>query len=187
MGNKDREMNIIKDNLPDLNNIDTIIENFGGTFALIRYLINELNLSKNYIVNDNNENLILMYKYLIDEDNNNKCIEKIKKKIVDIDKEKYNKIVKKKNFFSFLFSNMFYYRRPGVYPKEGIKQRQYLYDKINYFLNYKNINFMSLDAYDLFEKYKDDERCFIFMDPPYFLSENTTYKHKSLNFKFFDI
>ena len=39
-GNKDNEIEIIKDNIPDLNNIDTIIEPYCGSFALTRYLLN---------------------------------------------------------------------------------------------------------------------------------------------------
>ena len=38
-GNKDNEIET-KDNIPDLKNIDTIIESYCGSFSLTRYLIN---------------------------------------------------------------------------------------------------------------------------------------------------
>ena len=38
-GNKDNEISISKDNLPDMENSDVIIEPYCGIVALIRYLI----------------------------------------------------------------------------------------------------------------------------------------------------
>ena len=38
-GNKDREIEKIMKNMPDMNNIDIIIESYCGNFSLIIYLI----------------------------------------------------------------------------------------------------------------------------------------------------
>ena len=38
-GNKDNEISVIKDNLPDMETIDVTLEPYCGSFALIRYLI----------------------------------------------------------------------------------------------------------------------------------------------------
>ena len=38
-GNKDREIQIILQNLPNMNEIDIIIEPYCGSFSLIRHLI----------------------------------------------------------------------------------------------------------------------------------------------------
>ena len=56
----------IKGNLPDMNNIDIIIEHFCESFALIGYLIG-IYPDKHYICNENDEMPIKVYKAIQDE------------------------------------------------------------------------------------------------------------------------
>ena len=66
-GNKDNEISTIVENVPDMNNIDIIIEPYCGSFALIRYLLT-IYPNKTYICNDNKELLIKTYQALQDDD-----------------------------------------------------------------------------------------------------------------------
>ena len=66
-GNKDREIEKIMENLPDMNDIDIIIKPYCGSFSLIRHLI-LLYPEKKYICVDNDEKLIQAYNDIIDDD-----------------------------------------------------------------------------------------------------------------------
>ena len=76
-GNKDRETEKIMENLPDMNDIVNIIEPYCGSFSLIRHLI-LLYPDKKYICVDNDEKIIQAYNDIIDDDNCNKIINKLK-------------------------------------------------------------------------------------------------------------
>ena len=49
-GNKDREMKQIINNLPDMNNIDIIIEPYCGSFSLIRHFIFYIQIRNIYVL-----------------------------------------------------------------------------------------------------------------------------------------
>ena len=116
-GNKDRESKQIMENLPDMNNIDIVIEPYCGSFSLIRNLI-LLYPDKKYICVDNDKKLIQAYNDIID---------------------KYN----------------------------------------------KNIEFICDDAKNIIEEYKNNDRVFMFIDPPYLLNNIYDSTHRTdyiLNF-----
>ena len=72
-GNKYREIEKIMANLPDMNDIDIIIEPYCGSFSLFRHLI-LLYPDTKYICVDNDKNLIQVYNDIIDDDKYNKII-----------------------------------------------------------------------------------------------------------------
>ena len=76
--NKDRETEKIMENLPDMNDIDIIIEPYCGSFSLIRHLI-LLYPDKKYICVDNDKKLIQAYNDIIDDDKYNKIVYSLKK------------------------------------------------------------------------------------------------------------
>ena len=65
-GNKDREIEKVMENLPDMNNIYIIIEPHCGSFSLIRHLI-LLYPDKKYICVDTDEKLKQAYNDIIDD------------------------------------------------------------------------------------------------------------------------
>ena len=77
-GNKDNEIINIIENVPNMDDIDIIIEPYCGSFALIRYLI-DIYPNKTYICNDNDKMLIDTYKYLQNDDNCDELIDFYKK------------------------------------------------------------------------------------------------------------
>ena len=87
-GNKDREIEKIMENLPDMNDIDIIIEPYCGSFSLIRYLI-LIYPDNKYICVDNNKKLIQAYNDIIDDDKYNKILNNLKNTEIKT-KEDYN-------------------------------------------------------------------------------------------------
>ena len=76
-GNKDRESDKIMSNLPDMNDINIIIEPYYGNFSLIRHLI-LIYPDKKYICVDNDKKLIQAYNDIIDDDKYNKIVNSLK-------------------------------------------------------------------------------------------------------------
>ena len=87
-GNKDREIEKIMENLPDMNDIDIVIEPCCGSFSLIRHLI-LLYPDKKYICVDNDKQLVQAYNDIIDDDKYNKIISNLKNTEINT-KEDYN-------------------------------------------------------------------------------------------------
>ena len=84
-GNKDREIEKIMEKLPDMNNIDIIIEPYCGSFSLIRNLI-LMYPDKKYICVDNDEKLIQVYNDIIEDDKYNKNFNNLKNHNMSIGK-----------------------------------------------------------------------------------------------------
>jgi hypothetical protein len=181
-GNKDRELEEVYRNIKnEIINCETIIEPFGGSFALIRYLVNN-DINKEFIVNDNDKLLIETYSYMINEEQNLLMRNKIRDFLIDIDKEKYNNMKKDRNIFSFLFTHLYYQINFGLFP---IRKVNIDYDRIEKFIKYKNIIFKNEDAYDIIEKHKNNDKAYIFLDPPYLFTYN--YYNSGWNDRFLDI
>lgn len=181
-GNKDRECKEIFDFLEKnikFENYDTIIEPFGGSFAFIRHLINNKKITKKYIVNDNDKILIDTYNNYKNNEDNEKNLNILKDYYNDVynNKEKYNKLKKesKKNINAFLLMNMYFNIRVGIFPEKKSIIIDNCYSRIKNFVIYKDVEFISFDAFDIIEKYKDDEKAFLFLDPPFLLECNSYY------------
>ena len=96
-GNKRNEI-INFYNLLDFNNITTIIEPYCGSSAMSYYISTQQPNKFKYIINDNNKQLIELYKLLKDDNLLNELEEKIKYYVesfnkIDNDEEKKNIIV----------------------------------------------------------------------------------------------
>ena len=182
-GNKDNEIEIIKDNIPDLNNIDTIIEPYCGSFSLTRYLIN-IYPNKKYICNDIDKMLIDVYKALQDD---TKC-----KQIIDFlnsfeikDKAHYDAYKKENTLESYLFTHIIYRIRHGIYHPKKNKLNERDINKIIYFnKHYKNITFICGDAEDIIKNNIADDKILIFMDPPFLLT-GCFYSFPTKNIEYF--
>jgi site-specific DNA-adenine methylase len=178
-GNKRQEVEKICEHL-DLNNITTIIEPFCGTSALSFYIAQQNPKKYKYIINDNNNFLIEIYKLL----KNKKKLKAFEKEIndilKDINKEKYNTLDKKLTSTWFIH-NKIYSIRPSLFPLD-YKYKEIKFDDypIKDFINNENIKIFNMDALDLFKSHCNDENTFIFFDPPYLSSCNDFYKTPSV-------
>jgi len=188
-GNKRQEVeNIYNFISQDLNNnIETIIEPFCGTSAFSYYLFTLFPKRFKYILNDNNKLLIELYNIAKDDIKLDELIENLtvlQNKITN--KEEYNDVAKKinKDILSWLFCHMRYYIRPGLYPLNGLNNINF--DKLKNapiinFLKNENVTILNDDGLELYKRYCNNNKCLIFLDPPYLNSCNDFYVNKNCN------
>ena len=186
-GNKRNEVERIYDSIKDkLTDIEYIVEPFCGTSAFSYYMSLKHPKKFKYILNDNNNYLIELYKTAQDDDKFNELILEINNKIIDIDKEKYITIINQPCLSSYVIKNTFYAIRPGMFPIPGSRKMRtdynYLKDApIIKFLKTEDITFYSDNAINIFEMYNNNDKALIFLDPPYVQLNNDFYLDSSTN------
>ena len=172
-GNKEKDLKFFKEFLP-LDDINTVVEPFGGTFAVIRKIYNDKKIKK--IVNDNDNEIYEIYKnpeeyleyykkmcaHAFTFENENKNI-RTKELLIDIEgKEEFKS--RFKDYFirsSIVRGNLFRARKDN--------------DCSQMLEIMKDIEFYNEDYKNIIEKYKDKKEAFIFLDPPYLFSNNNNY------------
>jgi len=165
-------------NILDGDEIEYIIEPYCGSCA-ISCAISQLYPKKfKYILNDTDKNLISLLKISQDKlkfIELNKEINELAKQ-VEGNKEEYLKIIKNNSLASYFIKSKIYNIRQGLFKTD------YKYKPIDLttcpiydFLNSEEIILLNKDGFDVLEKYKDNSKCFIFLDPPYLFSENGYY------------
>lgn len=184
-GNKRNECENLYDEVKDkLDNIEFIIEPFCGTSAFSYYLSLKHPKKFTYILNDNNKNLIELYKIVADEAKFKKFIEDVNIILIDIDKIKYNAL-NKNELIGWFIHNKIYAIRAGLFPSDIYKINKNINNIINCpiinFLRTEHIILENKDGIKIVEKYIDDERCLIFLDPPYLISCNQFYSNTDVN------
>lgn len=172
--------------------ITTIIEPYCGTSSISYYTSLKHPKKYNYILNDNNKQLIDLYKmvkngeYKKINEEVNKYVNEFNKYTNDVERKKYyDTIIKDNNIYSYLFINKYYSIRAGLYPlMERTKQIKPLkIEEIpiyNFILNEK-ITFLNIDALDIINKYKDNETTILILDPPYVQTCNSFYCDQNMN------
>ena len=195
-GNKQKE---IKEfiNLFNIDDYDNIIEPFGGTLSFSRYIYNDIDINKKlkyYISDLNNDLVFFCNNFYKDKDN---IINETLNDINNINnKDDYNEYYNKKlntdhkDFLKYyLFISKYYAIRKRLYPTNRTKPKFKKYNERTNLTDefFKNNEYKCLDFRVYLEQFKNDERSFIFLDPPYFNSENSFYidgknvKHKDCN------
>lgn len=198
VGNKRQEVEHIYENI-NFKNIDTIVEPFCGSCALSYYIWSQ-NRTKNYkyILNDLDSNLIELLR-LVRDDKYKEIEDDVNKKRGEIllyeddmieAKKIYNEYVRRtnvKNDFNkfeklcgYLLANKCYSMRSGMFPLREFKR--FFNDKkivlslapIYEFLKTADIEIYNEDGNKIIDKY-DNEKSFIFLDPPYIASCNNFY------------
>jgi 16S rRNA G966 N2-methylase RsmD len=171
-GNKQSNIKFFEKYLPKEEDIMTVAEPFAGSFAVIRNKYFNVNT---ILCADNDlgfqERIKNIFNDLDDFDNEKKRINKI----ID-DKERRINNVEMKEILTknkYFINDDFIIK--GVVKKLTIKYEyndlKTLYNRIKWFSDYKEV----------MELLKDDEKAFIFLDPPYFMSHNSTYYGIKLN------
>jgi site-specific DNA-adenine methylase len=186
-GNKRTECGKIYEQLKDkLDEVDYIIEPFCGSSAISYYISLKHPKKFKYILNDNNKHLMECYEIFKDEIKLNKFIDDLNKLMVDITKEKYNILIKEDRVENWFIKQKIYCIRPGLFPNDYEKRHKkdfkYLLDApIIKFLRTEEIEFINDDAIELINKYKDDEKALIILDPPYVQLNNDFYLEGDTN------
>lgn len=185
-GNKRSECEKIHENIKDIiikKNITTIVEPFCGSSAFSYYLSTLYPNKFKYILNDNDKDLIELYKIIKDKKKRIKFQNKINKIAETLnDKTKYNEMCKKDCLETYYLKRKIYSIRPGIF-KLDYKYKEILFDTfpIVDFLENENVQLFNDDAITIFNKYKDDEKALIFLDPPYLALCNDFYSNKNVN------
>ncbi len=184
-GNKRTECEKLYDSVKDkLDEIEYIVEPFCGSSAFSYYLSLKHPNKFKYVLNDNNKYLIELYKIITDEDKLNKLIIKLNEYSKDLTPDKYKEIYKENTLESWFYTNLVYNIRPGLFPLGRKFKDNFDYIKnvpINNFLNTENIDFHNIDGIDILNKYKDNNKALIFLDPPYLMSCNDYYSNHDVN------
>lgn len=191
-GNKRNEVEIINKYIEkkiNLENIKIIIEPFAGTSAMSYYISTLYPKKYKYVINDNDENLINLYRLMKDEDEFKLFLEKINNLLFNennefIKKDKYNELVKNNNLESYFIKNKFYNLRPGLYPSSRKVTKLNILDvskmPICQFLRDEEVELYSKEAVEIVNQYNNKDNL-ILLDPPYILTDNTKYKQPSDN------
>ena len=154
--------------------VETVIEPFGGSFAVIKFFYKDINKYK-FHINDFDKDLYYIYthfeEYLQAFDIINEFYNKLEgynyekgiKIKAYIDELKINDIIKEYIKTNFIIrGNMF----------KPIKNKNYDENERSILINSL---FTNEDYINIFNKYKNDEKAFIFLDPPYLFSDNSGY------------
>ena len=179
LGNKQNDIKFFINYLPLDKHI--IIEPFGGSYALIRCVYYDDKYIK--VVNDNDELTYYIYNHLEEYQNyvnqmriilKNFEINYENKKLTYIDFKKYKEYEKDNinvnDTLHKIWCKNFLIR--GRIIKNLKKPRDYWETiKIS-----KSITFLNNDYLDVFNEYKYNENAFMFLDPPYMFSDNSTYQ-----------
>jgi len=189
-GNKRQEVEHIYNNI-NLDGINTIIEPFCGSCSLSYYIWSQ-NKDKDYkyILNDLDYKLIGLLRLIKEgkckelEDGLNDIRQEILKYENDMIKAKeiYINYIKNNGLKGYLLSYKCYRIRPALFPNKDFK-RHFNDKKINLstcpiveFLTTANIELYNEDGNKIIEKY-DNDKTFIFLDPPYIASCNNFYSN----------
>lgn len=173
IGSKQNDIKYFQDLLPT--QVDTIVEPFGGSFAVSKFFYKDIN-KYNFHINDLDEHLFYIYTHYQDYLNEFEKVNNFYKSLPQELTYTHGKEIKdyitklecNENIKEYLIKNFII--RSNIF--RGVKN--YNFDQ-----NEKQILdnglFTNQDYKIIFDKYKDDENAFIFLDPPYLFSDNSGY------------
>ena len=191
-GNKRNEVEQIFE-LLNFDGIDTIIEPYMGTSAISYFISTKYPKKFKYILNDNDKHLVELYKIMTSKEKSNKLnetmnatVKKFNSMKTDEERKKYYKeIFETNDVNSYVFTHKWHTIRHGICPLIERTKELKPFDIREYsifnFMNSEQVSVTSDDAVGVIEKYKDNEKCLIIIDPPYIQTYNGFYNDASLN------
>ena len=180
LGNKKLDIKYFKEYLP-FENINMVIEPFGGSFAVSRICYNDDKYKK--IVNDTDKYMNAIYnnpeRYSeIKIYFNNLALECKNDKGCALYNDEFIKKFENNNIFTTELDKTFieYWKKEKVIRGNLVKYQKTKIDNTNNIALMKKITFTNIDYLDVINKYKNDDKAFIFLDPPYMFSDNSQYE-----------
>lgn len=177
LGNKQNDIKYFKDKLPI--DVVNVIEPFGGSYAVIRNIYMDDKYNK--FVNDNDTELYNIYTHSTEYAEYCKTMNEMAKKHI------INDCVNKKNFMEDVSSNNLdkspyfnYWKNVKISRDIHIKTAKSI-DYTKSLEDIKKITFTNNDYLEVINKYRTDPNCFIFLDPPYLFSDNSSYQKQSID------
>lgn len=185
LGNKKNDIKYFKEFLP-FDNIESVIEPFGGSFAVSRICYLDDKYQK--FVNDNDKRL---YKVYTQPENYKKMCEDLNTLANTHINEKgnvvYKTAIEKINQYNGDKDLLEYWKQHKITLGTNIK----VYKKLDFGDSIgmlKKINFSNEDWLEYTKKFTGGEKNFIFLDPPYLFSDNSSYQEcKGINSDITDI
>lgn len=181
-GNKRTEFKYIEKYLKETD-YKTFVEPFCGscsTSLLNYYKNNKKDIQ--YVLNDIDKIHMSFLESVKKDGNINKYIDFCNEHIKDITKDKHNKIIlkykeNKDDLLLHFYYNKVYSFRKGMYDDRRKRNLLELnkFDKLNNFFCLDTVKLFNIDFMEIMEKYKDDEKAFLYFDPPYLDSFNSFY------------
>jgi len=174
----------------DFSKYDTIVECFGGSFGFSRFQFYEKGLYRNYIIYDNDKELIDFYNH-------------IKGKVLDDEIEKYLKIYN--DYCDIIVERFTMPNKNKTLSQDALKYveteiddpfmkywlkknmtcsfilRVYPKNRINFEI-FKHANFIYSDICDIDFSIYDKNNVLCYLDPPYLFEECSMYKFNNSNF-----
>jgi hypothetical protein len=181
MGNKKNELKLLIPIIESQITTSTIfVEPFCGS-AIVSFNVFKKNKNIEFHINDLDPLRIKFYKNMTIEKERQKLY-KLEKEILEKGEEFYYSIVKGKDdeFLKYVISKRIHSFRYGLYPTNKKIILHEITDNWKEFLNKAIIT--NEDYIDIFDKYKDNENAFLYLDPQYMDSFNAgygTYQNKS--------
>ena len=177
MGNKKNELKLLLPIIEPQITKDTIfVEPFCGSSIASFHVIKKINKDIEFHINDLDYLRILFYKNMtIEKERNELYI--LEKEIVKNGADFYYNIVRGKDddYLKYIISKRIHNFRHGLYPTNKKIILHEISDNWKEFFNKAIIT--NKDYLDIFDKYKDNENAFLYLDPPYMDSFNGGYTH----------
>jgi site-specific DNA-adenine methylase len=179
-GNKRNECNDIFNYIKnDIEKYNNIIEPFCGSCAFSVFMSKLYPLKFKYILNDLDTRLIELLNLSRDKVALEEFLIILNNNVIGLNKIKYKEIIKTDTLLGYVMKRLIYTITPGLFPLD-YKEKVYTFDNLDIvkFMRTENITLSSVDGLDIVNQYKYVENTFIFLDPPYLLSNNEFYKMK---------
>lgn len=169
IGNKSTDIKFFKHLLPI--DVETVVEPFGGSFAVSKLFYQDANRYK-FHINDLDETLFYIYQHYDD-------MIRIYRELFNT----YNETYSKKYYdFKNYFEGLDMHPQIKNYIRDTYFVRGSLFKAVknsivnpNEELILQQSKITNLDYKDIFEEYKTNENAFLFLDPPYLFSNNSSY------------
>ena len=185
-GSKQNDIKYFQHLLPT-RNIKYIVEPFGGSFQVIKQFYRDCNMY-NFHINDldkclyytykNYDKFIFIDKFMTEYKNDNPNL--ISKDYINVLKNKMNELEYATEIQTYIVYRIII---KGCMVKIN-KTNNYDPNETK-ILN--SARFTNIDYIDVMEEYKDNENAFIFLDPPYLFSDNSSYNPQRLDTDMTDI
>ena len=161
----------------DIQNVSTIVEPFCGSSAFSFYCFDTLKYDKNFYLNDSDSRLIKFLNTVKEKKGIKYFVDKVNALPRPATPEEYKKNCSNEDY-GYYYSCRIYGLRKNIMPPadRSVNVDIKKYEKFDKFYLNKNVTLKHGDYSDVFEKYKNDEKAFIFLDPPYLDSFNAYYQ-----------
>jgi len=192
-GSKRNELEKIKNHLPDLNQIQTCVDVFGGGGSVSLMLLHAVQDCESIVIyNDIDKEMCDLFTILKSEESVDDLLEWLDNQTYTEEEFRQRAKIYSKNrkngevdIYELLYLKRIAFRglpstlTPNKSKNESGELELRLRKNYKTFEKYPshliNLNITNMDALQLIESYKDDPEAFLYLDPPYVSTNNSSY------------